>query len=123
MNTLSFSQNGQKNYPYQISSDEFVIDINLVKKLNYFKTDCDFFKVDLETSKKLILQLEQKSNIQDTIILTQKKELTLFKDLVDSKQEQIGIYKKELKIQKEKNFGNKLLLYGSLLLSGYLIIK
>jgi len=119
----SFSQNGLTPYPKQISENEFVIDLSLIKKLNYFKVDCDYFKNELEIQRKLVFHLEQKSIVQDTIISTQEKEKDLYKTLVDSKEQQIDVCKQELKVQKRKNFGNKLLLYGSLLLSGYLIVK
>ena len=123
MSMQSFSQNGLTPYPKQISENEFVIDLSLIKKLNYFKVDCDYFKNELEIQRKLVFHLEQKSIVQDTIISTQEKEKDLYKTLVDSKEQQIDVCKQELKVQKRKNFGNKLLLYGSLLLSGYLIVK
>ena len=123
MSTQSFSQNGLTPYPKQISENEFVIDLSLIKKLNYFKVDCDYFRNELEIQRKIVSHLEQKSVVQDTIISTQEKEIGLYKTLVDSKEQQIDVYKQELKVQKRKNFGNKLLLYGSLLLSGYLIVK
>jgi len=123
MSTQSFSQNGLTPYPKQISDNEFVIDLSLIKKLNYFKVDCDYFKNELEIQRKIVFHLEQKSVVQDTIISTQENQLLLYKDLVQSKEQQIEIYAEEVKKQKRKNFGNKLLLYGSLLLSGYLIIK
>ena len=123
MSTQSFSQNGLTPYPKQISESEFVIDLSLIKKLNYFKVDCDYFRNELEIQRKLVFHLEQKSVVQDTIISTQEKEIGLYKTLVNSKEQQIDVYKQELKVQKRKNFGNKLLLYGSLLLSGYLIVK
>ena len=123
MSTQSFSQNGLTPYPKQISESEFVIDLSLIKKLNYFKVDCDYFKNELEIQRKLVFHLEQKSVVQDTIISTQENQLLLYKDLVQSKEQQIEIYAEEVKKQKRKNFGNKLLLYGSLLLSGYLIVK
>ena len=123
MSTQSFSQNGLTPYPKQISESEFVIDLSLIKKLNYFKVDCDYFRNELEIQRKIVFHLEQKSVVQDTIISTQKKEIGLYKTLVDSKEQQIDVYKQELKVQKRKNLGNKLLLYGSLLLSGYLIVK
>ena len=123
MSTQSFSQNGLTPYPKQISESEFVIDLSLIKKLNYFKVDCDYFKNELEIQRKIVFHLEQKSVVQGTIISTQEKEIGLYKTLVDSKEQQIDVYKQELKVQKRKNFGNKLLLYGSLLLSGYLIVK
>ena len=116
MSTQSFSQNGLTPYPKQISESEFVIDLSLIKKLNYFKNE-------LEIQRKIVFHLEQKSVVQDTIISTQEKEIGLYKTLVDSKEQQIDVYKQELKVQKRKNLGNKLLLYGSLLLSGYLIVK
>ena len=47
MSTQSFSQNGLTPYPKQISESEFVIDLSLIKKLNYFKVDCDYFKNEL----------------------------------------------------------------------------
>ena len=123
MSTQSFSQNGLTPYPKQISESEFVIDLSLIKKLNYFKVDCDYFKNEFEIQRKIVFHLEQKSVVQDTIISTQEKEIGLYKTLVDSKEQQIDVYKQELKVQKRKNLGNKLLLYGSLLLSGYLIVK
>ena len=123
MSTQSFSQNGLTPYPKQISESEFVIDLSLIKKLNYFKVDCDYFKNELEIQRKVVFHLEQKSVVQDTIISTQEKEIGLYKTLVDSKEQQIDVYKQELKVQKRKNLGNKLFLYGSLLLSGYLIVK
>ena len=123
MSMQSFSQNGLTPYPKQISDSEFVIDLSLIKKLNHFKVDCDYFRNELEIQRKLVFYLEQKSIVQDTIISTQEKEKDLYKTLVDSKEQQIDVCKQELKVQKRKNFGNKLLLYGSLLLSGYLIVK
>ena len=75
-----------------------------------------FEKIKTQNLLKLVDQQEFKIQIQDTIIQNQIAEIKLKDVIIESKQEQIKIYK-------NKSLGNKILLYGSLLLSGYLIVR
>ena len=75
-----------------------------------------FEKIKTQNLLKLTDQQEFKIQIQDTIIQNQIAEIKLKDIIIESKQEQIKIYK-------NKSLGNKILLYGSLLLSGYLILR
>ena len=84
----------------------------IAKDLEKFK----FTTLELDKVYLLVAQQDKKIEVQDTIIKNQDVQLKLKDIIIESKQEQIKIYK-------NKSLGNKILLYGSLLLSGYLIVR
>ena len=84
----------------------------IAKDLEKFK----FTTLELDKVYLLVAQQDKKIEVQDTIIKNQEVQLKLKDIIIESKQEQIKIYK-------NKSLGNKILLYGSLLLSGYLTVR
>lgn len=74
----------------------------------------DYCQLELQQTKKLTQQLEAKITLKDTVIGKQDVQIGLYKELVKSQEKQI-------KTAKNKTLWSKILLYGSLLLNGYLL--
>ena len=74
----------------------------------------DYCELELQQTRKLITQVEAKVVLKDTIIGKQDKQIELYKDLVKSQEKQI-------KTAKNKILRSKILLYGSIILNGYLL--
>ena len=103
-------------YSQNKTSDTTVVVLkNQIAKLvikDLIKGDC--CELELQQTRKLVTQVEAKVVLKDTIIGKQDKQIELYKELVKSQEKQI-------KTAKNKTLWSKILLYGSVILNGYLL--
>lgn len=82
----------------------------------------DYCEKELSETKQLVTQLEQKVVVAEKETKNVENQNDLYKFLTASKDNQIDLLKKQLSEANLRKWGNRILLYGSLLLSGYLLI-
>jgi len=83
----------------------------------------DYCEKQVIAQKELITQLEQKIELKDTIISSFEHTERLNEQIKENYKTQLKNTEKDLRKANRKNIVNKILLYSSLALSGYLILK
>jgi len=98
----------------QVDTTKVVLKNEVARKVIKDLIKGDYCELELQQTKKLVLQLETKSNLKDTVINNKNSQILLYKELAESQEKQI-------KQQKNKTLWSKILLYGSLAINGYLL--
>lgn len=120
---MSYSQDGSDSYPKLQSDGTTVVSADQVASLNVYKDECDFAKEELEATKVLVIKVEANSKVQDKEIKNLEGQNKLLGELKESKDDQIKILKDALSMEKLKKLGSKILLWASLALNLFLVIR
>ncbi len=123
MSITSFSQSGSEPYPKLQSDGTTAIAPAQVASLNIFKTQCDFYAKELDATRKLVVQKTEEVALRDKEIKFGNDKFLLQKEITDSKVEQIDILKTQLRNERLKKTGGKILLYASIAANLFLLTK
>lgn len=107
----------------QTDSTQVVLSTNVARQVVKDIEQGDFCEKELKETQTLVTQLETKVVVVEKEKVNLETQNKLQVEISQSKDERIKILEDSLKSEKNKKLGNKILLYGSLALSLFLVIN